>query len=165
MNMKSIFITALLFTQIASAVSREETYVPFQSGPTPIQSRPTSYDVIPYYKMQNGVMMQVQAQPGCSTTPVRISKKRYRLETWDNSYKGGSNSSSSSSDSGSFSSSSRSNAVSGDTAVSGRSSDAGRWANSESSRFNDYYNHRLQGKILNDDQDDMTFYPCYQVQQ
>ncbi|MBL7544238.1 MAG: hypothetical protein JNL11_10490 [Bdellovibrionaceae bacterium] len=160
---KLTFTSLFLLTHFTYALSWSPQEVPYANEI--FLTHVTQGDQLPYYLKVQGGWVQVQAQTGCSSTPVTISRKRYRSETWNNQLKGGSSYSSSYSDSGSFSTGSKRAAVSDDGVSAQKSSTKGRWNESGSSSESDWYNHRYQGQIINDNLDQLTFYPCQQVQQ
>ena len=160
---KLTFTSLLLLTQLTYALSWNSQEIPYSNENLPSQT--SQGDQLPYYLKVQGGWIQVQAQAGCSSTPVTIVRKRYRSETWNNQLKGGSSYSSSYHDSGSFSNGSK-NATLNDEGISAQKSyGKGRWSESGSSSESDWYHHRYQGQIINDNQDQLTFYPCQQVQQ
>lgn len=164
MNLNKLtFTSLLLLTQLSYALSWNQQEIPYPSET--LSTQMTQGDQLPYYLKTQGGWIQVQAQSGCSSTPVTIFRKRYRSETWNNQLKGGSSYSSSYHDSGSFSSGSKKASINGDGVSASKSTTKGRWNESGASSESDWYNHRYQGQIINDDFDQLTFYPCQQVQQ
>jgi hypothetical protein len=114
-------------------------------------------DILPYYKLVNGNWIQVRVNEGCSSTPVTIVRKRFREETWNNRMRGGSSWSEFTTDSGQQTNSTFNSYSAKKSAES--------WNMRSSQAYQDWHDNRLTGRIVNDDFDSMTFYPCGQVHQ
>lgn len=165
MKLKILFFFSLIFGQVAFSMSWEESNIPF---PTDSKSPPTigNNDVLPYFMQgADGRMVQISAQPGCSSTPVTMTTERHQIETWNNRYSGRSSYSSNYRNSGSNAESASAGSYSDRGATVAASGTRERWSSSGSDYSTSSFNHHLQGSLETNDRVEIVFYPCYQVQQ